>query len=108
MKKFWKKFKHWLIKKLGGYVGETHVIEHYTVKPSVLEVQISGVHLERYRSDSDFKEYIDKMLINKFGDYLYESRDHLVDIAESLPNHDSFNNPTISLRAIIKAYPFNK
>lgn len=42
MKNLWKKFKHWLIKKLGGYVAPTKELEiaHYTVEPIAIHTEL--------------------------------------------------------------------
>ena len=104
MKKLWKKFKCWLIKKLGGYLEETHVVEHYTVRPVYVESQLNGVDLNRYLEDSDFKKYIDTMLIGRLSDKLYDDQEQLVRVVESVPNNE-FAVSTISLRAMIKVYP---
>ena len=105
MKKLWKKFKCWLIKKLGGYAAETRGVEHYTLRPICIESQVTDVNLDRYREDPTFKEYIDKMLICHFSDYLYEHREQLVRVVESSPNFGKFPTATIDLKATINVHP---
>lgn len=106
MKKLWTRFKHWLIKKLGGYVAESHVIQLYSEPPVILTEQLTGVWREEYRNNAEYKKYTDKILISKLTDYLYEHREDLLYIQESTPNDESFRPiTTIDLRATCGVYP---
>ena len=108
MKKLWTKFKHWLIGKLGGYVSpeKSCVVHHYTVTPVTVASDLKGVDYNHYHNDPGYREYVDKILISKLEDSLYETRGHFVDICESCPTYSgSRMKPTIDLKASIKICP---
>lgn len=104
LKNLWNRFRHWLIYKLGGYVERTHVVTHHTVIPVTLDRVLVNIELDRYRNSPTYKEYIDRHLIGKLSDYLYDNREQFVDICESVPR---FTDPltTIDLRASVKVLP---
>lgn len=108
MKKLWKKFKHWLIQKLGGYVHleKPCVIHHYTVAPVTVKTVLKDVDYERYHNNPGYRGHIDRLLIGKLEDTLYETRGHFVDICESCPTYSGpLMRTTIDLKASIKVCP---
>lgn len=108
MKKLWKKFKRWLIQKLGGYVHleKPCVIHHYAVTPVKVETVLKGVFYEQYYNDPIYRKHVDKILISKLEDSLYETRGHFIDICESPPTYSApLMQSTIDLRASIKICP---
>ena len=105
MKKLWKRFKNWLIYKLGGYVERTCVVRHHTITPVTLFSTIHDVDISAYHESETYKERVEEAVIYELAKYLYENRNELIDIRESGPNLDTFPYQTMSLQAIIKVCP---
>lgn len=108
MKKLWNRFKHWLIRKLGGYVSPEKpcVVHHYTVAPVTVASELKGVDYEKYHNDPNYREYIDRVLVSRLKYSLYETRGHFVDICESCLTYSGpLMKTTIDLRASIKICP---
>lgn len=105
MKKMWTKFKRWLIKKLGGYIEGPHMIKTYHIEPVCITAAIKGVRRDTYHSDPGYKEYAERALLSNLSNYLYDHREHIIYISESIDPLDLAEDQTISLRADIKVLP---
>ena len=108
MKKLLKKFKNWLIYKLGGYVERTHVVEHHTVTPILLFSTIHNIDRKEYSDDEKYKEYAEKNLISMLADYLYENREQLIDFRQSGPDINTRWDSVMDLKAVIRVCPVPK
>ena len=80
----WKKFKHWLIRKLGGYVSQperTFEIKH-SLKPLVKLSNAVNVHKE----DEVSEERIKDILSSQLGE---ELREHMeITVCQSIYEED--------------------
>lgn len=67
MKKLWKKFKSWLIRKLGGYEAKVVTFKEMTVPAVTIKAQIA---LDRTRAFCDDYEWIVNKLLSLLADEL--------------------------------------
>lgn len=117
MKKALVKFKHWLIRKLGGY---TEQYVHKTEARYIPAYQNPVTIQARTKADAalwymrvDFKESCDPTerfkqhvmngLRDQLMDEIWEHRDDLVDIKYC----DNFEEDTITIQATLRLYKFN-
>lgn len=111
MKKIWKKFKHWLIKKLGGFVNEpvpNHVFTSIGV-PVRLNAKIEVDADMWYRRDQyfddggSFRNLVMDDLKNKLMKHLFSS-DDLV----SYKYTNNISNETVTIEATVMLHKFDQ
>ena len=113
MKKLWTKFKHWLIRKLGGYTEQfIHKKEAVYVPAYAQPVTImANVKADAglwygYKFDPTerFRQLVMDELREKLMDELWEHADEgLVDIKYC----DNIEEDTVTIQAIVRLYKFN-
>lgn len=70
MRKLWKKFKHWLIRKLGGYVAPTQELKiTHSVKP-LIKLQTTLTLPDHYLAEDRIKEILCKDLAKFLEPYI--------------------------------------
>ena len=70
IKSLWKKFKHWLIRKLGGYVAPTQNLKVEHIDVPVIKLSTAITFPEPFENDKYIKEALAKKLSQEIENYI--------------------------------------
>lgn len=103
MKKLWTKFKHWLIKKLGGYVNApVRPIIHQYGEHEVIKLTVSTKAEARYWFGTPNNNYRDTMKLyasRALAAEIYDHADELFKI--DVDDTPKFDTDAITVRATV-------
>lgn len=106
MKKLWRKFKHWLIRKLGGYVqGPVASVKVQHVRPVRLYSSMQQISKDRYHNDAEYRFLCQRGLLMGFVEEILKNHRDVVLIRETTDSSPNDAFVTATLRASIDIIP---
>lgn len=70
IKNLWKKFKHWLIRKLGGYVAPVHELKVEHTYVPIIKLSAALTFPEPFEDDKYIKEALARKLSQEIENYI--------------------------------------